>query len=249
VSSTNTVDFYNKNAEGYNLLIHQGFYGRIAEELLRVISKNFAPNSILEIGAGTGFATAKLKERYPQAKITCIEPSPAMLSKAKEKFSTITWQEKSLYDFTFGEHFDLIFCSMAAHWLTEQEWQILFNVPVNCLALALPTSSDNTKNNPANMLLKKLVFKLKAKPNWPKESRHLDYPEIRQVKVYNLSFEEEFATPKELAESLYTRGVLMALFDNKAKEAKQQLERDLNSNYFSWHFKLITASTPFNQAN
>jgi len=237
----NAITFYDKNAAQYNLPEHEDFYGRIAQELLKVIPTDFAPESILEVGSGTGFATAQLRESYPQAVITGLEPSPGMLAKAREKFPDVTWHPKSLNDFAAWEHFDLIFSSMAAHWLTSKEWQALFDIPAKCLALALPAISDSADNNPANMLLKKLVFKLKAKPNWPKKARHLNML-TQQVKADNFSFKEQFEDHRQLAESLYTRGVLVSLFGNKAEEAKELLQKDLNSACFSWSFKLITTA-------
>jgi len=239
----NAITFYDKNATQYDLPANKHFYSRIAAELLKLIPAGFTPESILEIGAGTGFSTARLSDKYPHAKITGLEPSAAMLAKAKEKFPDITWQNKSLEDFAACKHFDLVFCSMAAHWLTSKEWQALMNIPAKSLALALPAISDNTQDNQANMLLKKLVFILKSKPNWLKETRHLDYLfKSRPLKIDKLNFIEKFENCNQLAESLYTRGVLVALFGNKAEEAKELLQKDLRSLDFNWNLKLITAA-------
>lgn len=49
------------------------------------------PNTIYDLGCGAGHITRRLVARWPGAKITGIDQSPAMLAEAKREPSSITW--------------------------------------------------------------------------------------------------------------------------------------------------------------
>lgn len=44
----------------------------------------FAPARVLELGVGTGETTRRLRERYPQARVTGLDSSPEMVFRARE---------------------------------------------------------------------------------------------------------------------------------------------------------------------
>lgn len=233
--------FYNQVAQTYENF-NKHFYQKIAAGLLALIPIETPINSILEIGAGTGFATLLIKNSYPQAKITALEPSESMLNIAKQKISGVNWKLQSFEEFVPQTKPDLIFCSMAAHWLTTSEWQKLISLSKNStIALALPSVRKNSEVR-ANQILKKILFKLKTKSLWAKESRNLKA--IAASKVKKLTFSEQYSDNKKLVESLYNRGVFLALFGQQAIAAKnlfyEKLEKESpNQAIFDWSFKLI----------
>ena len=95
---------------------------RIARLLIDHLPKDTAPQSILELGCGTGHLTRHLAALYPQAQITASDISPAMLELAQKnipaahniKFSIIDAQNPQLND-----KFDLIISSMSIQWLPD----------------------------------------------------------------------------------------------------------------------------------
>src|SRR5690554_3591355 len=58
--------------------------GRLLERMDWV---RLAPGSILDLGAGTGWLTAKLRERYRKAQIVALDRSHAMLRRAQRRAS------------------------------------------------------------------------------------------------------------------------------------------------------------------
>lgn len=256
--------FYEQIAENYNLPIHQHFYQEVGGKLLEQIPDNLAVNNILEIGSGTGFTTSLLRQRFPKAEIIALEPSFSMLSKAKQKCSGVDFRCEPLSDFDGRRHFDMIVCSMVGHWLSSKEWQKLTDLNKKAiLALTLPVINNNdAKKSLANQQLKRLLFKLKTSSAWLKQSR-LQHPPLNPlplregravVSSYDLEINEKFKTRKELAETLYTRGVFLALFGTKAEIAKNLFlnsplwgQSPTNNNgdsppiNFYWSFKLFAS--------
>lgn len=60
------------------------------------------PKTVLDVGAGTGILTAKMRQRYPDAKLVAVDLSAKMLAKAKQKLSaqfppSILHKTKSLF--------------------------------------------------------------------------------------------------------------------------------------------------------
>jgi malonyl-CoA O-methyltransferase len=53
-----------------------------------------SPQTILEVGCGTGFLTAQLVERYPQTSILATDIAPAMLAQAQQRITApqVQWQ-------------------------------------------------------------------------------------------------------------------------------------------------------------
>jgi len=63
---------------------------RVAEELLsRLPTFKVAPRVVLDLGAGTGRATAELKKRYPRALVIALDLAPGMLREARRHRSLL----------------------------------------------------------------------------------------------------------------------------------------------------------------
>ncbi|WDE97234.1 methyltransferase domain-containing protein [Lentisphaera profundi] len=107
---------FNSHAQNYDK--YAQIQRRIASALIEKIPHNFKALRILEIGAGTGFISQELKQRFPKASILVCDPAPEMIKVASEKLGTE-------FDFQVCElpktshKFDIIISSMAIQWVRD----------------------------------------------------------------------------------------------------------------------------------
>ena len=78
-----------------------------------------APESIVDLGCGTGNVTRLLAERWPDARIIGIDGSPEMLARAREGGGRIRWVRAALDDWRPEEPVGLVFSNAALHWLGD----------------------------------------------------------------------------------------------------------------------------------
>ncbi len=81
-----------------------------------------APKRIIDIGCGPGNSTAVLKSCWPDADITGLDSSPAMIAQAKETESAVTWvcADASGSLGALGR-FDIVFSNAAIQWMPDHE--------------------------------------------------------------------------------------------------------------------------------
>ena len=80
------------------------------------------PATVLDFGCGSGYFTGLLADRFPVAKITGTDSSPAMLDEAKQSDARIAWQvwdgiERPPED--WERKFDLVVCKMVLHYISD----------------------------------------------------------------------------------------------------------------------------------
>lgn len=107
------------NAELYNRYYNQRL--QPVTDLIRRLDQKPEYRRIIDIGCGTGISTLPLRNRWPQAKITGVDNSESMLTKARESCSDVDFVKRdcteSLKD--LGK-FDLIFSNAVLQWLPDQ---------------------------------------------------------------------------------------------------------------------------------
>lgn len=77
---------------------------------------------IVDLGCGTGFLTARLAERWPEARITGLDSSPEMLADAardlpRRDWPRLDWRQADIADWQAPAPVDLIYSNAALHWL------------------------------------------------------------------------------------------------------------------------------------
>lgn len=75
---------------------------------------------VIDLGCGTGILAKKIKENYPNAKITCLDIAEDMIKLAKVKlnqYSDIKYQVEDLHFYDFEEKYDVVVSSLALHHL------------------------------------------------------------------------------------------------------------------------------------
>lgn len=105
--------YYKFHAKIYDLSRWAILFGK--NSILDFLPINFEPNSILDLGCGTGYHLKSLNNRFPNASIIGVDASKEMLAKAAKKTSgipNITLYNSSLENYlTSNMNFDLIICS------------------------------------------------------------------------------------------------------------------------------------------
>lgn len=102
----------------------------VAERLLeRLALLKMTPDSILDLGSGTGFCSERLTAHYPKARITSLDLAHAMVRKSRERFSK--WSRfRRAHQFVCGDaeslpfadnSFDMIFSSLTIQWCGDLE--------------------------------------------------------------------------------------------------------------------------------
>jgi malonyl-CoA O-methyltransferase len=98
-----------------------GVQAQVAERLVQMAAERLprAPQNLLDIGCGTGFAAAAAGRLWPQSHIAAIDGSPAMLQEARRKMPRLEIKQADIAGFQPNPDFDLILSSLALHWLPD----------------------------------------------------------------------------------------------------------------------------------
>lgn len=114
---------------------------RVADELIGQ-ARTTRPKTILDIGCGTGHLTKRIAERWPEAQITALDVSRAMLDEVARKLPNARTIRCDAAAIASSQTYDLIFSSMALHWMPDPRavlarWSRLLNASGQ-LHVALP---------------------------------------------------------------------------------------------------------------
>ncbi|HET7031920.1 MAG TPA: methyltransferase domain-containing protein [Casimicrobiaceae bacterium] len=91
---------------------------RPAVDLLARIALE-APRSVYDLGCGAGNVTRLLAARWPDAAITGVDDSAAMLEEAARVPSRIVWRKQSVGEWAPDAPAELIYSNAALHWLPD----------------------------------------------------------------------------------------------------------------------------------
>jgi trans-aconitate 2-methyltransferase len=78
-----------------------------------------APTVVYDLGCGAGNVTRLLAERWPAARVTGVDSSPAMLTAAARAAPGAQWVQADLRTWSAGTPADLVFSNAALHWLDD----------------------------------------------------------------------------------------------------------------------------------
>ena len=105
------------------------------------------PHSIIDIGCGPGNSTAVLRNRWPKARFSGLDNSPAMIEKAKRDHRDTNWIVADASTYDFKEKYDIVFSNAAIQWMPDHKSLIpRFLEIVNsggALAVQVPANWDS----------------------------------------------------------------------------------------------------------
>lgn len=116
IDKTRLADAFSKAAPSYDQA------ARLQREVGRTLLAQLpvsAPARLLDLGCGTGYFTAQLGQRYPQAAITGLDIAPGMLAFARQLLPDlpIQWLCADAEQLPLNQHsYGLIFSSLAIQW-------------------------------------------------------------------------------------------------------------------------------------
>ncbi|MCB2230371.1 methyltransferase domain-containing protein [bacterium] len=137
-------------------LAHASLRERPAGELLARIPLDIAER-IYDMGCGTGNSTALLRSRWPKSRITGIDNSDEMLTRARQSGLDVDWKKADLGSFVPSDTPQLIYSNAAYHWIEDH--RTVFTrlaeslADRGVLAIQMPANFDA----PSHLLLKEVA--------------------------------------------------------------------------------------------
>ena len=80
-----------------------------------------SPDTVYDLGCGTGTVTRILKERWPDAQVTGVDSSESMLERTQAVEAGVYWQHSDLNDWQPENRADVVYSNAALHWLDNHE--------------------------------------------------------------------------------------------------------------------------------
>jgi trans-aconitate 2-methyltransferase len=100
----------------------------------------------IDIGCGPGNSTELLAARFPEAKVSGLDSSPAMIAKAKERLPALAFETADILTWEPRERFDLIFANAVFQWVPNHATLLprlaRYLEPGGCLAVQMPNNMD-----------------------------------------------------------------------------------------------------------
>lgn len=138
------------------------------------------PARVVDLGCGPGNSTAVLARRWPQAQLTGVDNSPAMLATARRDFPAWTWRENDIATWQAETPYDVIFANASLQWVPDHahEYPRLLEqvAPGGALAVQVPANLDE----PPHRLMRELAASPAWQPHFQKPPRiwHVHEPEF-----------------------------------------------------------------------
>lgn len=111
------INNFNRAALTYNqaAVVQREIADRLLEKLCYI---HLQPQSILDLGAGTGYATRLLAEQYPTAELTALDMSENMLAQISQPDTTLLCADAANIPLD-DNSVDLVFSSLMLHWCAD----------------------------------------------------------------------------------------------------------------------------------
>jgi len=80
--------------------------------------------SVVDLGTGTGALSHRLLDRFPQARLMCVDMTEGMLDKARERFAhypSVSYVLKDFYDLVIPPGQDAVIASLSLHHLITDD--------------------------------------------------------------------------------------------------------------------------------
>ncbi|KYC46154.1 MAG: hypothetical protein APG12_00097 [Candidatus Methanofastidiosum methylothiophilum] len=85
--------------------------------------------NVIDLGCGTGYVSMKIKERFPDSNLTCLDFAENMIAQAKirlNKYKNVNFYLQDIRKFEFDKNYDAVVSSLALHHLETKKEKIKF---------------------------------------------------------------------------------------------------------------------------
>ncbi len=116
-----------------------------------------APTTVYDLGCGAGQAVALLAARYPKARVTGIDSSPEMLTRARQGFPEHRFVAGNIAEFRAVPPAHLVFSNAALQWLPDHHR--LFPALIDSLKVGgvLAVQMPRVEDSPRIMALREIA--------------------------------------------------------------------------------------------
>ena len=129
-------EFFDRKADGYDD-VHAAFVmtKKLLTDVLPSRSEGEGGPDVLDLGGGTGLELIPLFERFPDARVTVADISPAMLGLLRKRpfADRVTAVCGDFFEVDFGEGRDAVISTSALHHFTPEDKRELYRRIWQCL--------------------------------------------------------------------------------------------------------------------
>ena len=117
------VEYFNRRSLTYENSLEQWlFFDRFQRRVLNMVEKGYSPNTILDVGCGTGRLLRKAREYWPKTQLIGVDPAAGMIENARRlmpdaKFYVSQAESLPLPDASVN----LVFSTASFHHWQDQE--------------------------------------------------------------------------------------------------------------------------------
>jgi trans-aconitate 2-methyltransferase len=227
---------------------------RPAADLLAPIPLD-APAVVYDLGCGSGLSTALLARRWPQARITGVDSSPAMLAAARKALPGLTFAEADISGWSAPEPADLLFSNATLQWLGDHPRlfpRLMTQVkPGGVLAVQMPRNHGEPSHQAmlaaaeAGPWRERLRPLLRPSPVAPPAAYHaLLRPLAARLDIWETIYLHELSGENPVAE--WTKGTaLKPLLDALDGEQRRGFEADYRARVAEAYPPTATGQTLF----
>ncbi len=119
-SRRNTLALFDRWSDTYDAQLLQRFTYRPLHNAVLEEVRGHQPESILDLGCGTGQLLVRLAEEFPDAHTTGLDYSASMLTRARNRAPSSLVHADAEYLPFAPESFDLVTCTESFHWYLDQ---------------------------------------------------------------------------------------------------------------------------------
>ena len=115
-------NFFNRAAKSYDnsAIMQQEVQNRLIERLQYM---RHQPETVIDVGCGTGKAIRNLQKAYPRARVHAVDLAAQMLSRASSRYRLLSKKRLVVADMEqlpfAAQSFDLVFSSLALPWCND----------------------------------------------------------------------------------------------------------------------------------
>jgi len=160
-----------------------------------------SPARVVDLGCGTGNVTALLRARWPAARVTGVDASPAMLARARASDPSVEWIEADVAAWAPPAPTDVLFSNATLHWLDDHDTlfpRLVSGVaPGGVLAVQMPRNFGEPSHTS--------IHAMAQEPRWRERLAKLVRPEPTKSPAYYWDVLRSHVRALDVWETVYTQ--------------------------------------------